>query len=58
MGMPIYRPRELRRRPVAQSTMWTDAIVVLPPRFCHGSGFVEPQEAMLVQALITKPAVE
>jgi hypothetical protein len=56
--MPIYRPRELRRRLVAQSTMWTDAIVVLPPRFCHGSGFVEPQEPMLVQALITKPAVE
>ncbi len=33
-------------------------IVVLPPRFCHGSGLVERQEPMLVQALVGKPAVE
>jgi hypothetical protein len=41
LGMPSYRPRELRRRPVAQSTMRTDAIVVLPPRFCHGPCLVD-----------------
>ena len=56
--MPSYRPSELRRRSVAQSIMRTDAIVVLPPRFCHGSGLVERLEPMLVQALIVKPAVE
>ena len=56
--MPSCRPRELRRRPVAQSTVRTDAIVVLPPRFCHGSCFVERQEPVLVQAPVAKPTVE
>ena len=33
--------------------MRTDAIVVLPPRLCHGSCLVVRQEPMLIQALIT-----
>ena len=31
--MPSYRSRELQRRPVAQSTMRTNAIVIAPPSF-------------------------
>ena len=58
MGMPIYRPRELRRCLVAQSTMRTNAIVIVSPSFCHGPYFIERQEPMLVQALDTKPTIE
>ena len=58
MGMSIYRPRELRRCLIAQSTMRTNAIVIVPPSFCHGPYFIERQEPMLVQALDTKPTIE
>ena len=58
MGMPIYRPRELRRCSVAQSTMRTYPIVIVSPSFCHGPCFIERQEPMLVQALDTKPTIE
>ncbi len=58
MGMPIYRPRELRRCLVAQSTMRANAIVIVPPSFRHGLCFIERQEPMLVQALDTKSTIE
>ena len=58
MGMPIYRPRELRRCSVAQSTMRTYPIVIVSPSFCHGPCFIERQEPMLVQALDTKLTIE
>ena len=51
LGMPRSRPRELRRRPIAQITMWTDAIGVLPPHFWHALGRTTP-EARFVQGLI------
>jgi hypothetical protein len=58
MGMPIYRPRELRRCSVAQSTMRMYAIVIVSPSFCHGPCLVERQEPVLVQALVAKPTIE
>ena len=56
--MPIYRPSELRRCSVAQSTMRADAIGIVSPSFCHGPCFIERQGPMLVQALDTKPTIE
>lgn len=56
--MPSYQPCELRQRPVARNTKRPDSFVIFPPRFCHGSSFVERQEPMPVQALVTEPAVE
>ena len=39
--MPSYPPREFERRLVTQSTMRTNAIVIIPPSFCHGLCFIE-----------------
>ena len=58
MGMPIYPPRELERRPVPQRGMRTNPIVILPPGFCQPLGFVQRQEPVLIQALVTKPSIE
>ena len=33
---------------VVQSTMRTNAIVIVPPSFCHGPCFIERQEQVLV----------
>jgi hypothetical protein len=56
--MPSYQPREFERRLVAQSTMRTNAIVIIPPSFCHGPCFIERQEPVLVQTLVAKPTIE
>ncbi len=56
--MPSYQPREFERRLVAQSTMRTNAIVIIPPSFCHGLCFIERQEPVLVQTLVAKPTIE
>ena len=56
--MPSYPPREFERRLVAQSTMRTNATVIVPPSFCHGLCFIERKEPMLVQALDTKSTIE
>ena len=56
--MPSYPPRKFERRLVAQSTMRTNAFVIIPPSFCHGPCFIERQEPVLVQTLVAKPTIE
>ena len=56
--MPSYPPREFERRLVAQSTMRTNAIVIIPPSFCHALCFIERQKPVLVQTLVAKPTIE
>ena len=43
---------------VVQSTMRANAIVIVPPSFCHGPCFIERQEPVLVQTLVAKPTIE
>jgi hypothetical protein len=38
--------------------MRTNAIVIIPPSFCHGPCFIERQEPVLVQTLVAKPTIE
>ena len=38
--------------------MWTEGVVVDPPRLDDAASFAKPVEQMLVEALVTQPAIE